>query len=136
MFSRARALLAAQPHWRQAKSVLFFAPLPEELDVWPLLNQALEAGKKVALPRLLAAANKYIACQVQDPDKDLSVGHFGIREPVEHCPELSLNPLDLILVPGVAFDLHGRRLGRGRPTALRFHGGAEARGNPTETETG
>ena len=43
--AQARAILTAQPLWQQAQSVLFFAPLPEELDVWPLLAEALSAGK-------------------------------------------------------------------------------------------
>jgi len=111
---RARALLAAQALWKTAQWVLFFAPLPEELDVWPLLTEALSAGKRVALPRFVAETKTYEACQILDPQVDLQVGHFGIREPARHCPRLSSNQLDLILVPGVAFDLHGRRLGWGK----------------------
>ena len=112
--ARARAALAAQPLWKGAQSVLFFAPLPEELDVWPLLAEALAAGKKVALPCFVAETRTYVACQIQNPETDLEVGHFGIREPGRQCSRLSSNRLDLILVPGVAFDLQGRRLGRGK----------------------
>src|SRR5438445_6250205 len=108
------ALLKSQILWKEAESILFFAPLPEELDVWPLLSEALEAGKVAALPFFSAVANSYVACQVKDLARDLKVGQFGIREPADRCEKLPLKRLDLILVPGVAFDLPGRRLGRGR----------------------
>jgi 5-formyltetrahydrofolate cyclo-ligase len=94
--------------------VLFYAPLPGELDLWPLAADALAGGKTVALPRFVPARRSYIACQVQDLERDLEPGHFGIREPGARCPPILLNGLDLLLVPGVAFDLHGRRLGRGK----------------------
>ena len=112
--ARARSLLAAQTRWQTAQWVLFFAPLPEELDVWPLLTEALSAGKKVALPRFVAERGNYEPRQVLDPSADLRVGHFGIREPHSGCAPLPSTRADLILVPGLAFDLHGRRVGRGK----------------------
>lgn len=112
--ARARALLQQQHVWQKAKAVLLYAPLPDELDVWPLLSAALASGKEVALPRYVAASCEYIACWVGEPEKELEVGHYGIREPNESCAIAPLLRLDLILVPGVAFDWHGRRLGRGR----------------------
>ena len=110
----ARATLLSQPLWQKAQSVLLFAPLPEELDVWPLLAEALSAGKQVALPRFVAESQSYVACRIQDPETEIEVGHFGIREPGQQCACLASNRVDLILVPGVAFDLHGRRLGHGK----------------------
>jgi 5-formyltetrahydrofolate cyclo-ligase len=112
--ARARTILEQQPIWHQSQTILFFAPLPDELDIWPSLPVALAIGKQVFLPRFLCATNSYTACEVKIPDSDLSLGKFGIREPSETCPQIPLNRLDLLLVPGVAFDLHGRRLGRGK----------------------
>lgn len=100
--------------WRSAQTVLFFAPMLDEPDLWPLVEESLSAKKTVALPRHVADRQNYAAAQVRDVSTDLGAGKFGIREPLTSCPEISLNLADLVLVPGVAFDLHGRRLGRGR----------------------
>lgn len=108
------ARLRRQPAWLAAKSVMFFAPLPDELDIWPLVEAALAARKTVALPRYARSSRNYAAAIVRDPSADLITGHYGIREPHAGCAEICVNLLDLVLVPGVAFDSQGRRLGRGK----------------------
>jgi 5-formyltetrahydrofolate cyclo-ligase len=112
--TQARALLKQQPVWKEARSVLFFAPMPGELDLWPLVADWLETGKIAALPRFDPTEKKYVAGRIADPTRDIRPGQFGIREPDVHCPSVPLNELDLVLVPGTAFDLNGRRLGRGK----------------------
>jgi 5-formyltetrahydrofolate cyclo-ligase len=112
--SRARATLEEHLIWKNAQTILFFAPMPDELDIWPSLRVALAASKQVFLPRFDSTTNSYAACEVKFPDTDVRIGQFGIREPSESCPQFPLNQLDFVLAPGVAFDLHGRRLGRGK----------------------
>ena len=109
-----RSRLKEQPFWQNAASVLFFAPLADEVDVWPLLEEAMAGEKITALPRHDYASNDYIACRVKNPQSEIGPGQFGIREPKAGCAEIPLERLGLILVPGVALDLSGRRLGRGR----------------------
>jgi len=106
--------LKQQAIWQRARTVLFYAPVPGEVDVWPLAAEAIASGKQVALPRFDPSAGKYAAHRIGDPVRDLRIGRFGIREPGPGCARLATDRADLILVPGVAFDLRGNRLGRGR----------------------
>jgi 5-formyltetrahydrofolate cyclo-ligase len=112
--ARARQLLCRREIWTEARSVLLFAPMADEIDIWPLVTEALGAGKRVALPRYDASSDSYLACEIRDCESDLCPGYFGIREPRPGCEVMPGNRLDLILVPGIAFDLSGRRLGRGK----------------------
>jgi len=111
---RARALLCAQPVWTQAQAILFYAARKDELDLWPLVPTALAGRKRVLFPRYQPELDAYCACEIMDPSKDLLQGRYSIPEPASHCLPFALKSLDLLLVPGVAFDLLGRRLGRGR----------------------
>jgi 5-formyltetrahydrofolate cyclo-ligase len=96
-----------------AHTILFFAPLPDELDVWPMLELALALGTNCALPFFDAEKKTYGAKQLKNLATDIVTGKFGVREPAAGCEEILLNRFDLVLVPGMAFDLSGNRLGRG-----------------------
>lgn len=105
--------LKRQSFFQSAKSVLFFASLPEEPDLWSTLEEALAQRKIVALPGFDADSGRYLPRRVTNLHGELAPGRFGIREPVADCLELAATDLNLVLVPGAAFDLHGHRLGRG-----------------------
>jgi 5-formyltetrahydrofolate cyclo-ligase len=97
-----------------AHTILFFAPMPDELDIWPVLELSLALGTNCALPFFDAEKKFYGARQIKNMAVHIVAGKFGVREPTANCEEIPLDKFDLVLVPGMAFDLHGNRLGRGR----------------------
>jgi len=106
--------LAVLPLWQKAEQVLLFAPRPDEPNIWPLAQQAIQAGKQLFLPRYVTASGVYEAASIQDPAQDVAPGKFGILEPKPLCNVADPKRLDLVLLPGLAFDWHGYRLGRGK----------------------
>src|SRR5882724_9947832 len=96
-----------------AHTILFFAPLPDELDVWPLLELSLALGTNCALPFFDAEKKTYGTRRLTNLATEIITGKFGLREPAASCAEIPLDQFDLVLVPGMAFDLSGNRLGRG-----------------------
>jgi len=105
--------IVADEVWKGARSVLLFMPLPDEVRIRPLVDAAWAAGKSVALPASDAATGAYVARRVLST-ADLRPGRFGVLEPGAGCPVVPFSALDLVLVPGIAFDSAGNRLGRGR----------------------
>jgi 5-formyltetrahydrofolate cyclo-ligase len=97
-----------------AHTILFFAPLPDELDIWPVLELSLALGTTCALPFFDAEKKTYGAKVLKNLATDIITGKFNVREPAASCADIPLDKFDLVLVPGMAFDLNGNRLGRGK----------------------
>lgn len=106
--------LQSKSAWECALSVLLYVPLKGEVDIFPLIQKGLTASKVVCLPRFDAGSNSYSAVRVSSPQTELIAGPFGVLEPVPSAEVVPLNQLDLVVVPGLAFDMCGYRLGRGR----------------------
>jgi 5-formyltetrahydrofolate cyclo-ligase len=103
-----------EPQLHSAHRILFYAPMEDELDVWPLLEKLLKTPTICALPAFDDATQSYAARRVKNLETDIFTGKFGVSEPLIELEEIPLHLFDLILVPGMAFDLGGNRLGRGR----------------------
>lgn len=103
--------LVQSAFWQAASRVGLFVSRADEVDTNPLLRRALDDGKQALLPRITAAGSLEFASLV-DPDS-LRVGRFGIPEPPPDRPAVRLDAQALVLVPGLAFDRNGGRLGRG-----------------------
>jgi 5-formyltetrahydrofolate cyclo-ligase len=108
------ARLAGLPGFAEAEVVLLYvSAFPEEIATAPLLQLALALGKRLACPRVDRPARRLRLAAIAHPDHDLTPGTLGIREPRADLPELAPDRIDWALVPGLAFDDRGYRLGRG-----------------------
>ena len=98
--------------WQEAGTLLLFYPLADEVDVRPLLRDAFESGKRVLLP---VVKGEELELRHYVGEDSLAAGAFGIMEP--HGPLLPperYGEIELAIVPGMAFDKAGHRLGRGK----------------------
>jgi 5-formyltetrahydrofolate cyclo-ligase len=95
-----------------ASTVMLFASFRTELDTTPIAAWVLRAGKTLCLPRVLGA-RRMAAYRVTDLAADLESGKWGIPEPHEGLPEVPPEAVDLVFVPGSAFDDDGHRCGYG-----------------------
>ena len=107
------AALAARSDFQDAHVVLLTLPFGSEWDTTPLVGSALGQHKTVALPRANLATRTLDLCAVTDVMSDVAPGYRGIREPLRRCPLIDPATIDWVLVPGLAFDPEGRRLGYG-----------------------
>ena len=97
--------------WHVAKQVLLFAPLPVEPDIDALWQAGALAGKQAAYPRV---GRETMRLYLVDGLGELESTRWNLREPTLHAGrETTLDDCDLVLVPGLAFDIAGGRLGRG-----------------------
>jgi 5-formyltetrahydrofolate cyclo-ligase len=105
--------IAARADFAAARTVLLSFSFRSEWDTRSLAATALAAGKTVAAPRVDPPRRMLELRRVADLDRDLAPGYRGIPEPLLHCQSIALAAIDWVLVPGVAFDASGHRIGYG-----------------------
>jgi 5-formyltetrahydrofolate cyclo-ligase len=103
--------LLALPEIGAARVVLAYGATPEEIDPGPAVSALRERGVVTVFPRIEEAGVLGIH-EVLD-DAEFVTGVFGLREPSADAPRIELERIDLVIVPGVAFDERGYRLGYG-----------------------
>jgi 5-formyltetrahydrofolate cyclo-ligase len=101
------------PEVQQAELVLFFVGFGSEVDTLPMIEEALRQGKLVAAPKVVRGNPNLALRQVEQPESQLQPGTMGILEPDDTCQEIALEQIQLILVPAVAWEESGYRLGYG-----------------------
>lgn len=109
---RAVKHVMALPEFAAAASVMIYLSTGDELRTDELAARVLQDRKLLIAPRV-APENRLVPLAVRSLSDDLESGYRGIREPRSSCLPVPLGEIDLLIVPGLAFDAHGRRLGRG-----------------------
>jgi 5-formyltetrahydrofolate cyclo-ligase len=114
-----RRAIRAWPAWMGARSVLGFLPLATEVDLRPLLAEAIQRGMRVSVPEITPDGT-FRPCLLRSLDPStLESDPMGIQVP-RHREPVDATELDMVLVPGMAFDAAGHRLGRGGGFYDRF----------------
>lgn len=101
------------PQFSAAKTILFYASFRSEVDTMDLIKLSLHLGKTAVLPRVCREENILRLYEVKNLD-ELARGYMWILEPsVDEARLRKLSDIDLIIIPGAAFDIYGNRLGYG-----------------------
>ena len=135
------ALLRSSPVWSCYTTIFLFLSMKSEIDTQPLLESALKEGKKVFVPKVSfvpKGGQGLVFYNVTSADGPWEKGAFGIREPSRPgagrpaAAAVSSTMLEdfpaLIVVPGLAFDKNGNRLGKGGGYYDRYFGKLKAEG--------
>lgn len=109
------------PEFRKALTILFYFPFDGEVNTTEMIKQAKKMGKRIGLPRIMKGKKRIIPSIVHSLDEDLEPGPYGIQQPIgTRLQTLDVQNLDMVVVPGVAFDKRNNRLGRGGGYYDRF----------------
>lgn len=107
--------------FKKAKCVMFYVSKHYEVDTHEMIDESIAMGKKVVVPITLKEEKMLKPSELKDREKELIKSHYGIHEPREkHIRPVPLEEVDLMVVPGLAFDKGGHRLGHGGGYYDRF----------------
>ncbi len=120
--SRSRAAaerLCGLEAFDRAGAVMIFLPLRHEVDATPIAVRAWQQGKTVAVPLVGYEQRHMIAVEIHSLSEPMDVDAYGLRTPASRNP-VPVEQIGLVVVPGLAFDDRGSRLGRGGGFYDRF----------------
>lgn len=98
----------------EAKSIFTFVSFRSEVDTQQIIRWAIGNGKEVSIPKVDLNTHEIVPYLITDIDKDTDKGHFNILEPdTEKTKRIDISQIEIFLVPGLAFDATGHRVGYG-----------------------
>ena len=111
-------------HFTNSETLGVYYPIGSEVRTEEIIQKALNLAKKVALPIIDSDKMKFYQLNLRHlEDNTLVTGRFGLKEPLKKGAEIT--KIDLLIVPGIAFDHEGARIGYGRGYFDRYIRGAK-----------
>lgn len=110
--------LFSLPEISRGGTVMFFLSFRNEVHTLPMIERAWREGKRVVVPRTVPASRTLVPCLLEKGDR-LRPGVWGILEPEVQKP-VAPEAIEVVVMPGVAFDAEGNRLGYGGGYYDRF----------------
>ncbi|MEE9294373.1 MAG: 5-formyltetrahydrofolate cyclo-ligase [Phycisphaerae bacterium] len=123
----AAEMLRECPEYHRARTVFVFLSMPAEIDTTELITRAWADGKRMLAPKMDWERRELRAIEIHSLTKGLVKTKFGIREPDSAVP-VAVAEIDLAIIPGLALDKMGNRLGRGGGLYDRFLADADFHG--------
>ncbi|MDD5070554.1 MAG: 5-formyltetrahydrofolate cyclo-ligase [Candidatus Omnitrophica bacterium] len=112
-------ILSNLPIYKQAKCVMAYYPLKGEVDLLDMLRKSKD--KMICFPVVDMISKELAVFAVKDFDCDFVLGPLGVRQPdTDKATQVDRNDIDVVIIPGIAFDKNKNRLGRGGGFYDRF----------------
>jgi 5-formyltetrahydrofolate cyclo-ligase len=112
--------LLSLPEFARASSVFAYVSFRSEVETLDLIAHCLKEGVGVSVPLTLPAEHRLLAHAITDMSRDLAPGYCSIPEPLPTLPLVDPASIEVVVVPGSVFDVHGGRLGYGGGYYDRF----------------
>jgi 5-formyltetrahydrofolate cyclo-ligase len=114
-------VLSGLPIYKEAKVVMAYYPLRGEVDITGMMKKAYVQGKRFCFPVMDLGNKDLRVFEVKNFNDDFSIGPFKVPQPdTEKTREVDIKEIDMVIVPGIAFDYQKNRLGRGEGFYDRF----------------
>lgn len=98
----------------EAKTVLFYLHSKSEVATDDMIEKAIAHKKAVTVPLVDPTEKDIVPYKIEDLERDVAPGYQGIREPiVQQCKQVPVEYINLAIIPGIAFDERGGRIGHG-----------------------
>ena len=119
--SQIKKIILASSFFAEAEWIMLYLNFRDEVETTQLAEEVLKRGKRLVIPYCEKRSIQIIPCEISDLNREVGLSSYGIREPLaDFFRPVAAEKIDLALVPGVAFDYHGNRIGLGKGYYDRF----------------